>query len=151
MVGKITSLQEKVSKLESKIEILQSKVAQHGLLIRVMTSGASKTNAEAVINASKMYNVSPVVLTALIQSESSFRFRKHDLPYVIGLCGINTKVWTDLPHNPHTDSGNIHCSAYILRHYLDKSDGDYEEAVTRYKGYSRLGMAQAKRVMASIR
>lgn len=150
MSDKITSLQEKVSKLETKIETLQNKVGQHGLLIRVMTSGASKKNAEAVIKASRMYDVSPVVLTALIHSESSFRHRKHDLPYVIGLGGINTKVWTDLPHNPHIDSGNIHCSAYILRHYLDRS-ADYEEAITRYKGYSKLGMAQAKKVMRSIK
>lgn len=70
---------------------------------------------------------------------------------MVGLSGINTKVWRDLPHNPNNDRGNILCSGYILRVYLDECNGNYLKALTSYKGKCKLGKRQAKLVLADAR
>ena len=63
--------------------------------------------------------------------------------------GINAPVWQKhLPFNLYIVRGNIWSAAYILKHYLDLSDGNYEEALTRYKGYSPYGRKLARHVLA---
>lgn len=81
-------------------------------------------------------------------SESSFKPCKHKLKGVVGLYGINTQMWNDTcPYNPKTDRGNIFSAAWIMRYYLDLSNGNYLEALSHYKSYTPLGKKYAKQVL----
>ena len=100
-----------------------------------------------IVSAAREYKIDPMLLAKVIKSESNFRPNPHHkLPYVIGPGGINTKVWKRLKHNPHSYVGNIYCSAEILSRYLENSDS-LIEAITKYKGFSKLGLKQAKEVV----
>jgi len=85
----------------------------------------------------------------LIKSESGFKTVRHSLNYVVGIAGINTKVWTDLPANPCTEKGNIECAAYILSVY-HKKHKNYLLALKAYKGWSALGERQARLVLSKV-
>ena len=93
--------------------------------------------------AAKKYNIDPLLLTTLINSESSYKNPKHKLSYVKGLAGINERVWK-IPNK--TDEEQIHAGAYVLNHYLNRYKGDILKALTAYKGISDLGKRQAKDV-----
>ena len=71
------------------------------------------------------------------------------MPYVIGLCGINTKIWHFTDLNVKTADGNLEAGARILRHYLDRSKEDHLSALWSYKGRGAngLGLRQAHNVM----
>lgn len=100
-----------------------------------------------IVDAAREYNIEPMLLAKIIKSESNFRPNPHHkLPYVAGPGGINTKEWKYLKHNPHSYVGNIYCSAEILGRYLENSDS-LIEAITKYKGFSKLGLKQAKEVV----
>ena len=87
----------------------------------------------------------------LIQSESSFKKCKHRFDNVVGLCGINKKVWAkECPYDPMTDRGNIFSSAWIMQHYLALSKGDYYEAIAHYKSYTPEGKKLARQVLKGI-
>lgn len=99
-----------------------------------------------IIDAARSYNIDPMLFTKLIKSESAFRPNpKHALPHVVGPCGINKKVWKPF-HNPDTYTGNIYAGAEILSHYLEDSDS-LTLALTRYKGFSKLGYQQAQQII----
>lgn len=84
----------------------------------------------------------------MIFSESSFKYTNHSCKDWIGLGGINLPVWRDQCfYNVHNDTGNIYMVAYILRYYLDQSNGNYREALHKYKSYTPLGLVYAKKVL----
>jgi len=114
----------------------------------IVKLGASEKQTLIIMEAARTNEVSPIVLASLIFTESSFKKVKHSEPGVIGLCGINTNIWTNIcPYNPTTNKGNIYASAWILKHYLKKGKGDYRKAITYYKGWSKKGKRQAKNVL----
>jgi len=86
----------------------------------------------------------------LIASESGFNPKvKHNHPQVIGLSGWHTGFWK----YPDLDRKNLkhqlEAGARTLRYYLDKHNGDYEQALWSYKGRGKngLGLRQAKAVL----
>ena len=100
-----------------------------------------------IIDASRMYNVPPMLLTQTIRSESSFRPNvKHSIPTVECMSGINTKAHPKTFHNPTSLTGCVYASAEILSKYISDSDG-LTLALTKYKGFSPLGHTQAKQVI----
>lgn len=100
-----------------------------------------------IVAAAREYKIDPMLLTKVIKSESNFRPNPHHkLPYVVGPGGINTKVWKHLKNNPHSYVGNIYCSAEILSKYLENSSS-LTNAIAKYKGFSKLGLKQAKEVV----
>jgi len=100
-----------------------------------------------IVDAAREYNIEPMLLTKVIKSEGNFRPNPyHKLPYVVGPGGINTKEWKHLKHNPHSYVGNIYCSAEILSKYLENSS-NLTNAIAKYKGFSKLGLKQAKEVV----
>ncbi len=117
------------------------------IIQKIMDDGATLIQAKTIIEASNRYNIDPVLISVLIKSESAYKRDKHSLKGVIGLCGINTNVWKDLPFNVYLDSGNIEACAYILNHYLEKSDYDYLKAITKYKSNTNAGYLYALEVM----
>ena len=70
---------------------------------------------------------------------------------MIGLCGVNTKVWKFKDIDVHTVSGNLEAGARILRYYLDRH-GDYKQALWSYKGRGAngLGLRQAKLILKGM-
>ena len=93
------------------------------------------------LEASKEYEVNPLLLTHLINSESMYKERvKHSLSYVKGLAGINERVWK-IPNT--TPKEQIFAGAYVFKIYLDKYKGNELEALHGYKGRSPLGKRQA--------
>ena len=91
--------------------------------------------AQKIIATANQYAIDPIVFIALVYSESSFEVdKKHSLPYVIGLCGVNTRIWHFTDLNVKTIDGNLEVGARILRHYLDRSKENYLQALWSYKG-----------------
>lgn len=104
-----------------------------------------------IVDAARSYNIDPMLLAKVIKSESNFRPNpKHALPHIIGPAGVNTKVWKDTKHNPHSYVGNIYTGAEILSFYLEDSDS-LTMALTRYKGLSPLGLKQAKEIVKELK
>ena len=68
------------------------------------------------------------------------------MPFVVGLCGVNTKVWKFNDIDVHTVSGNLEAGARILSKYLEQYKGNYLQALWSYKGRGSngLGLRQAK-------
>lgn len=100
-----------------------------------------------IYEAGKHFKVDPLLLTAIIKSESNFRpYPKHKLKHVVGLTGVNVLSHQDvLMYNPYSVKGNIWAGAQILSSY--NKDGNMALALTKYKGYSKLGKQQALEVI----
>lgn len=93
--------------------------------------------------ASKQNNIHPMLLTALINSESSYRDNvNHGLGYVKGMAGINHKYW-DIPND--TTKEQIQAGANVLAYYLHRFKGDELKALVGYKGISKEGRALANK------
>lgn len=100
-----------------------------------------------IVDASRAYNVDPMLLTQLIKSESNFRPNiKHMIPTVECMSGINTKQHPKTLHNPTSVVGCVYASAEILAGYIETSDS-LTLALTRYKGLSPQGFSQAKKIV----
>lgn len=113
------------------------------IVISIYNNMGTKDFKKAVytLEASKEYEVNPLLLTYLINSESMYKERvKHSLSYVKGLAGINERVWK-IPNT--TPKEQIFAGAYVFKVYLDKYKGDELEALHGYKGRSPLGRRQA--------
>lgn len=138
----ITKLQKE---LKQEVEInevlyLENKVLANEVVLR-------QDITSVIVDASRSYNIDPLLLARVIRSESNFRpDPKHSLPQVKGPGGINSKVHTKLKHNTDSYVGNIYASAEVLSMYMEDSDS-LTLAITRYKGLSPLGLQQAKSIL----
>lgn len=113
------------------------------ILMNIYSNMGTKDITKAVytLEAAKTYNINPLLLTHLINSESMYKEKvKHSLSSVKGLAGINERVWK-IPNK--TSKEQIFAGAYILRVYLDKYKGNEVEALHGYKGKTPLGRRQA--------
>ena len=148
-------LQDKEKELSKYVQ-LKNTIKAH-----IMASGISARLAEiyasVIVKESNKRKVSPIIHTALLGSESSFKTNpRHDITNVIGMGGVYWDVWKDdlikqkiaynkeQLRNPIT---NIKASSYILGCYMKQTNGKPREALTHYKGYSKLGREQADHVM----
>lgn len=61
--------------------------------------------------------------------------------------GLNTRA-NSFPFDPYDTRGNIWSAASYMRALLDRTNGNYEDALTYYKGWSSLGRRQAKHVLS---
>lgn len=151
--SRISLLERDNSSLESKMNELMEFNTQ---LMSIRINRLNKLNdvyrymnkkdrslAEIVVNAANEYELDPLLLTALINSESSFdTTAEHKLKYVVGLGGTNTRYWE---YPVDTPQQQIHATAIILKFYLDKYE-DIVKALKAYKGWSPKGERQAKLV-----
>ena len=113
------------------------------IVVSIYNNMGTKDFKKAIytFKASKEYEVNPLLLTHLINSESMYKERvKHSLSYVKGLAGINERVWK-IPNT--TPKEQIFAGAYVFKVYLDKYKGNELEALHGYKGRSSLGKRQA--------
>jgi len=151
LVSENADLFTEVSQANHEISELTKHLQYYRSTTRAIESlGASHTQAIAVIRAADEYSLDPLLLAALIASESGFKHTSHALPGVIGICGINTQCGSILPYSVYTDRGNIMDAAKLLRDYRDLYHSDFL-AIKRYKGWSSLGHQQALAVMKTYR
>jgi soluble lytic murein transglycosylase-like protein len=100
--------------------------------------------AQAVMSAASRYAVSPIILLAVIATESSFDRHAVSVAGAKGLMQILPAAHPQLVSSGHDLSEpteNIRIGSSILREYLDASGGDLDVALKRYSGGGR-GYAQ---------
>ncbi len=117
----INHLSTKVNNLTSNLSAQSEQLAQanseNELLAATIITLADEVQlrediTSVIIDASRMYNVPPMLLTQTIRSESNFRPNiKHSLPAVECMSGINTKAHPKTLHNPTSLTGCIYASA----------------------------------------
>ncbi len=161
-----TQESKEIDRLKKELEKKEQELAKYvhlknNIKTHIMVSGVSAKSAEiyaiTIVKESNKRKVSPIIQTALLESESSFNTDpKHDIDAVIGMGGIYWDVWKEALikqkiaynkeqlRNPVT---NIKASSYILGYYMRQCDEQPKEALTHYKGYSTLGKTQASNVL----
>jgi soluble lytic murein transglycosylase-like protein len=100
--------------------------------------------AEAVISSANRYAVSPVLLLAVIATESGFDRHAVSVAGAQGLMQILPAAHPELAaagKDITEPTENVRIGSSILREYLDASDGDLGSALKRYSGGGR-GYAQ---------
>ena len=97
--------------------------------------------ADIVYRAAKEYNVDPLLLVLLINSESSFNPDvKHSNAEVKGLGGIHHRYWK-VPNE--TVEEQIYATAKVYSTIASKYD-DIVDGLKAYKGWSQVGENRAK-------
>ena len=159
--GKIDELQKQLNKSNSelkKLTLTKEVIKNHILAMNEKLSPrVADRYAQTIMRESSKRGHSALVQTALLSSESSFRSDPHHaLGGVVGMGGIYWNVWKDQLRkegiayskedlkNPYV---NIKASAYIVSCYMGECHDIPREALTHYKGYSKLGRSQADGVM----
>ena len=132
-----------IDELSAINEWNNQQIADFVLVQHIMVDGATLIQANSVIEASNRYQLDPKLVSALIKSESDYKRDKHSLKEVIGICGINSKVWDNLSANIHTDSGNIEACCFILNYYMQKNNFDVLKSLTKFKGNNKAGYVEA--------
>jgi soluble lytic murein transglycosylase-like protein len=100
--------------------------------------------AQAVASAASRYAISPIILLAVIATESGFDRHAVSIAGAKGLMQILPAAHPQLIASGHDISEpteNIRIGSSILREYLDASGGDLGVALKRYSGGGR-GYAQ---------
>lgn len=74
--------------------------------------------APLIIYSAEQHHISPYLLAALIQQESSFRKNAVSSAGAIGLTQVMPQYWRKhCGHNLFDEKNNIHCGSYILSRY----------------------------------
>lgn len=112
---------------------------------------------DSIILASRIFNINPIIILGLIQTESDFDIKARSYSGAIGLMQINPKVWVwkNIEFPNLRDMGfveasadlydiktNILCGTYILSKYIEvgkrlQKENPLEYALTRYFGGQR--------------
>ena len=107
--------------------------------------------AQAVLDAANQYAVSPVLLLAVIATESGFDRQAVSAVGAQGLMQILPAAHPQLiaaSHDLTEPAENVRIGSSILRQYLDASGGDLGAALKRYSGG---GKGYAQRVAFRMR
>jgi soluble lytic murein transglycosylase-like protein len=107
--------------------------------------------AQAVLDAANQYAVSPVLLLAVIATESGFDRQAVSAVGAQGLMQILPAAHPQLiaaSHDLTEPAENVRIGSSILRQYLDASGGDLGAALKRYSGG---GKGYAQRVALRMR
>lgn len=104
----------------------------------------NKVIADAIVKQSKQYNIDSLKLLAISLSESGCDVNvKHSSKSVIGICGINSDVWTNeliqnniisCKEDLRKPRYNIRSMAYIIDKKMNSSNNNFKLAVHKYKG-----------------
>lgn len=159
--SKIDELQKELKQKDSelkKLTLVKEKIKNH---ILAKNSDISEKVADkyamTIVKESNKRGHSPIIQTALLDSESSFRSNpKHALGGVVGMGGIYWNVWKDQlrkegiaysKEDLRNPIVNIKASAYVVSCYMKECHQNNRLALTHYKGYSSLGRSQAENVL----
>jgi len=150
-------LKQKDSELK-KLTLVKEKIKNH---ILAKNSDISEKVADkyamTIVKESNKRGHSPIIQTALLDSESSFRSNpKHALGGVVGMGGIYWNVWKDQlrkegiaysKEDLRNPIVNIKASAYVVSCYMKECHQNNRLALAHYKGFSPLGRSQAENVL----
>ncbi len=94
-----------------------------------------------IIQSSERYNVSPLLIAAIIRQESNYNSTARSPTGAVGLTQIIPSHWRQAcPGNLYDESVNINCGTQVLATYY-KSAGSWSKAVAYYNvgptGYQR--------------
>ncbi len=113
-----------------------------------------------VINESNRNGISPYVILAVIETESSFRPSVLSDKGAHGLMQVLPQIWNfvrpnDIEANQNDPLVQIEVGTYFLRHLIDQYDGDARRALSHYnagrRGQSTAGNAYADKVILKAR
>ena len=159
--SKIDELEKELKKKDSelkKLTLTKEKIKNYILAKNTdISEKVADKYAMTIVKESNKRGHSPIIQTALLESESTFRSNpKHALGGVVGMGGIYWDVWKkdlirekiafckeDLK-NPII---NIKASAYVVSCYMKECHQNNRLALTHYKGFSPLGRSQAENVL----
>lgn len=103
---------------------------------RVNANTASRV-APLIIQSADRHNVSPSLLAAVIQQESTYRSQVTSHAGAVGLMQVIPKYWQkQCPGNLYDEATNIQCGASIIHQY-EKRAGNLKKAL----GYYNVGPA----------
>jgi len=98
--------------------------------------------AKTILEVSKKHNIDPLLITALIYEESSFRPLVQSKAGAVGLMQIRFSVWKEHPILKNNGisakdklfwiENNINCGVKILKKYINEAKGDIVVALNRY-------------------
>jgi hypothetical protein len=121
------------------------------------SDAVNKVITDTVIEQCKLYKHDPLKLFSIIISESGGKVdAKHSNRNVVGICGINSKVWlVELKENGIVNSmqelksprGNIKAMAYIYNQMMNSNGNRFASAVHSYKGKVPETMYQVRLTM----
>ena len=88
--------------------------------------------APLIIENAQQQNLSPLILAALIQQESSYRSHVISPAGAVGLTQVMPRYWqTSCPGDLYNEAINVACGSYILAKY-QQSSGSLKKALAYY-------------------
>lgn len=109
----------------------------------IRSAGATVKQSQEVILYAQQYAIDAKILASLIRSESMFKEKvAHTDKNCKGVGGINTRLWGK--------KVGIEAVAKVLSALLEKSKGNYREALHYYKSYTPKGLELADRVLEYV-
>ncbi|MFQ6023218.1 MAG: lytic transglycosylase domain-containing protein [Acidiferrobacterales bacterium] len=124
--------------LDQEEEYLQAVTEQLAELSDITNKFKARYYAKTYIAAARRYGVDPYLLLLLTRVESGFDAQAKSNKGALGMMQIMPNVWLDRISFISTDKDlldpylNIHAGARVLRHYLDRADGDVRLALLMY-------------------
>lgn len=106
-----------------------------------------------ILEAAERQHIAPELLASLVVTESSFRKEARSNVGAIGPAQIRPDYWSSFcgTSELHDPEQNIYCGAQILRHLLERCDGDQVCALSAYNvGPYANRQAAANRYVAKI-
>lgn len=98
---------------------------------RVSSQNANRI-APIIVENSQKYDVSPTLIAAVIQQESSYRSKVTSPAGAVGLMQVTPKYWQKIcGNNLFDEQQNINCGTYILTKYYEQS-GSWKKALGYY-------------------
>ncbi len=124
--------------LDQEEEHLQAVTQQLSEIANVVDPFKAQYYAKAYIDAGKQYELDPYLLLFLTFVESGFDAQAKSNKGALGMMQVMPNVWIDSISFISTDRDlmdpylNIHAGAHVLRHYLNRADGDLRLALLMY-------------------
>lgn len=111
--------------------------ANEGVLFVRMSRVDRGRIARAIVRYARKFALNPWLVLGVIRAESAGRITAEN-GSCVGLMQINAPIWGGHAFGDLYDAdGNIAAGCHILRHYLNKYDGNTDKALLAYSGYSR--------------
>lgn len=111
--------------------------ANEGSLFVRMTHVDRGKIARAIVKWASKFAINPWLVLGVIRAESAGRVDAEN-GACVGLMQINAPIWGGSAFGDLYDAdSNIHAGCSILRHYLNKYNGDVDRTLLAYSGYSR--------------
>lgn len=124
--------------LDQEEEYVQTVTQQVMEISGVDSEIKARHYAKAYIGAARQYHLDPYLLLLLTRVESSFNAHAKSNKGALGMMQIMPDIWLKRIGFIATEQDlmdpylNIHAGAHVLRHYLNRAEGDVKLALLMY-------------------